>query len=96
MTRPARVACCGDLDVLVDPLDLAQDRIERMLQRAVDRIPLRRPQLVEVGVDALARLELGLPMAATQVPRDILPREHRLGDVVEHQRRTISERGSMC
>ena len=36
-------------------LDLAEDRIERMLQRAVELVPLRRPQLVEVRVDLLAR-----------------------------------------
>ena len=84
-----------DPDVLVDALDLAQDRIERMLQRAIDRIALRRPQLVEVGVDALARLELGLPVTAAQVPRDVLTREDCLGDVVEHQARTISEPAQM-
>ena len=80
-----------DRDVFVDALDLAQDRIERVLQRAVDRIALRGPQLVEVGVDALARLELALPVTAAQVARDVLAREHRLGNVVgEHVPATIS------
>ena len=80
-----------DLDVLFDPFDLAEDRIERVFQRAIDRIPLRRPQLVEVGVDPLPRLELGLPVAAAQVPGDFFPCEYRLRDVVEHHARTISE-----
>ena len=84
MTRPARVACCDDGDVFVDAFDLPEDRVERMLQRPVDRIPLRRPQLIEIRVDALARLEFGLPMAAPQVPRDVIPRQDGLGDVVEH------------
>ena len=44
------------MQVFVLALDLAEDRIERMLQRAVERVPLRRPQLVEIAVDALARL----------------------------------------
>ena len=66
-------------------LDLAQDRIERMLQRAVDRIALRRPQLVEVAVDALARLQLRSARAPSQIPRDVVAREDRLGDVVEHR-----------
>jgi hypothetical protein len=62
-----------DADVLVDALDLAQDRIERMLQRAIDRISLRRAQLVEIGVNALACFEFGLAMSATQIARDIFP-----------------------
>ena len=74
-----------DGDVLVDALDLAQDRIERMLERAVDRVALRRAQLVEVGVDPLARLQFALAVPAAQVARDVFPREHRLCDVVgEH------------
>ena len=82
MTRPARGGLLRDLDVLVDPLDLAQDRIERVLQRAVDGVALRGAQLVEVAVDPLARLQLALPVPAAQVARDVLSREDRLGDVV--------------
>ena len=33
------------LDVLGHPAHLAQDRIERMLQRAVEAVPLRRAEL---------------------------------------------------
>ena len=69
---------------LVDAFDLAEDRIERVLQRAVDGVALRRPQLVEIRMDPLPRLEFGLPMAATQISRHVLAREDCLGDVVEH------------
>ena len=51
------------VQVLVLALDLSEDRIERMLQRAVDRMPLRRPQLVEVAVDAFASLVAALAVA---------------------------------
>ena len=78
-------------DALFDPLDLAQDGVERMLEGPIDGVPLCSPKLVEVAVNPLPRLELGLPMTSPQVSRDILPREHRLGDVVEHQGSTISE-----
>ena len=76
-----------DLDMLVDALDLPQDRVERMFERPVDGIPLRRPQLVEVRVDPLTRLELRLARAATQISRHFLAREDGLGDVVEHHGR---------
>ena len=86
-----------DLDVLLDALDLAQDRIERVLQRAVDGIALRGPQLVEVGVDPLARLQLALPVPAAQVARDVLAREDRLGDVVwEHVPRDYIKRAGLA
>jgi hypothetical protein len=53
-----------------------------MLERAVDRVPLRRAQLVEIAGDALAGLELRLAVRAPEVLGDVFPREHRLGDVV--------------
>ena len=37
MTRPLPGRLLRDLDVLVDPFDLAQDGVERVLQRPVDR-----------------------------------------------------------
>ena len=55
-----------------------------MLQRAVELVPLRRPQLVEVGVDPLARLRAAFAVAAAQILDDFLTRENRLGDLVEH------------
>ena len=51
----ARASARDDVvQVLVLALDLSENRIERMLQRAINRMPLRRPQLVEIAVDALA------------------------------------------
>ena len=64
------------LEVLADALDLAQDRIEGMFERAIDGVSLRRLELVEVGFDPLARGSTALAMAALQVPRDLFPREH--------------------
>ena len=84
----------GAVDVvgaLGDPLDLAQDWVERMLQRPVNRVALGGPQLVEVGVDPFAGLRAGFAGAAAQVAGHLLPRQHGLGDLVLHQRRTISE-----
>ena len=40
----------------------------------------------------LARLRAAVAVAAAEVPCDVLAREHRLGDVVQHHARTISER----
>ena len=54
MMRCARTAADDVVQVLVLPLDLAEDGIQRMLQRPVELVPLRRAQLVEVGVDLLA------------------------------------------
>ena len=80
-----------DVDVLLDPVDLAEYRVEGVLEGAVNGVTLCRAQLVEIRMNALAGLELRLPMAATQVPCDIVARQHGLGDVVEHHARTISD-----
>ncbi len=74
----------GNLDVLRDPVDLAQDRVERVFQGAIDRVALRRAQFIQVGMNALARLQFGLPVAPTQITRDLIARRYCLGDVVEH------------
>ena len=89
MTRPAAVArrtmsTCSSMAI-----DLAQDRIERVLERAVDRIALRGPQLVEVGVDPLARLAAPSGRRRPEIARHFVAREHGLGDVVEHRAPTI-------
>ncbi len=80
-----------DVDVFLDPFDLAEYRVERVLERAVNRVTLGRAQLVEIRMNAFAGLEFRLPMAATQVPCDIVARQHGLSDVVEHHARTISD-----
>ncbi len=80
---PAR-GVLGDAHVLVDALDLAQNRVEGMFEGAVDRVTLGGPQLVEVGVDPLPGFQLRLPVPSPQVAPYVFPRQHRLGDVVEH------------
>ena len=65
-----------------------------MLERAIDWITLRGPELIEVGVDALASVELRRAVPSAQVPSDVLPCEHRLGDVVkQHGRNYTTRRG---
>src|ERR671912_2109047 len=80
-------------DVFLDALDLPENRVKRMLQRAVDRIALGRAELVEVRVDPLARLQLALPVTAAQVTRDVLPGENRLGNVVGEHRPALYQTG---
>ena len=65
-------------------VDLSENGIERVLECAVDRVPLRRPQLVEVAADTVPHLRPGLAVAAVNVSDDVLAREHRLREVVEH------------
>ena len=60
-------------DVLLPAVYLAEDRIERVLQGAVERIPLRGPQLVQVGVNALCDLMRRLSLATLEVACDLLP-----------------------
>ncbi len=83
----AMAAHRGDdvVEVLVPAFNLAKDRIERMLQGTVNRMPLRRPQLVEVRVDALAGLRAAFAVSPAQVFDDLFTREHSLGDLVEHR-----------
>ena len=61
------------VQVLVLALDLAQDGIQRMLQRAIELVALRRAQLLEIGADLLAR-----------ILQHILARKYGLRDLVEH------------
>ena len=56
---------------------------ERVLQRAVDRITLGRPEFFQVGVDPLAGGVATL--AVVQVPRDVIAGQNSLGDLVDHQ-----------
>ena len=74
------------LQVFGNALDLAEDRIQRMLQRAVDLVALARSQFFQIRVDAIARLDTRLPVPALQVFDDLFAREDGLGDVVEHRR----------
>ena len=67
------------LEVLADAFDLAQDRIERVLQRAIDGVSLRRLELVEVGFDPLTCGATAFAVAALQVPRDLFSVRARHG-----------------
>ena len=80
MTRPALAARLRDLQVLDDARDLAEDRVERVLQRAVDLVALRRPQFVEVLSHA-ARASAGRqPWPSCETAARPLALEHRLAD----------------
>ena len=61
-----------EVDVLGDALDLAEDRVEGVLQRAVDRVALRGVQLLEVALDPLARGAPALAATALEIPGDLL------------------------
>ena len=71
-----------DLEMLDAPIDLAQNRIERVLQRAIERIPLRRPQLFEIREDPLAAVRAAV--RAPQVSHDVLAREDGLSQIVRN------------
>ena len=51
----ARVASARVLDVLGDAADLSENRVERMLQRAVEAVPLCRAELVEIRLRSRSR-----------------------------------------
>jgi hypothetical protein len=90
---PAARGVDGVLDVLGDAPDLSQDRVQRVLQRPVEPVPLRRPQLDEVRLDALAGVGFRRALDAAQVLRDVVAREHRLCDVVRsHWSGTIQKK----
>src|SRR5262245_64576785 len=58
----------------------------------VNRVPLRRPELVEVAVNALARRAPA--MSVLQVPCDVVARQNRLGDLVDHRQGRSEEHTS--
>ena len=57
-----------------------------MLQRAIEPIPLRGVQFVEVGLDAPAGFGIGATVLPLQVLGDVFAREHGLCDVVRTHR----------
>ena len=73
-----------DRRVLVVPFELAQDRIERILQRAVQLVALGGPQLVEIPLDPRPGFVPAQAMAAVDVARDFVAGEHGLRDLVGH------------
>ena len=75
----------GDVvQVFVLALDLAENRIERMLERPVELVPLGRAQLVEVSVNPFAGLRTAFTVAAAEVFEDLLVRHDGLGNIVLH------------
>jgi len=77
--RPGRR--CDVVQMLVLPLDLAEDRIEGVLQRPVDGVALLGLQLVEIPVNAIA----GIVAAFAPVPElldDLFAGQHSLGDII--------------
>ena len=70
------------LQVLVLPLDLAQDRVERVLKRPVDRISLLGLQLIEIPVDPIAGVVAFAPVP--EVLDDVFARQHSLSDIIQH------------
>jgi hypothetical protein len=83
-----------DLHSFFTPLDFPQDRIERMLERAIDRIALRGAELIQICVNPLPGLQLGLAMPGPQILRDVFTREHCLGDLVKHDGWNITRASS--
>ena len=66
----------GELLVLADALDLSQDRVERIFERAIQLVTLRRLQLDEVGEHFRARRVARQAVAALEKTRDVFPGEN--------------------
>ena len=68
--------------VLSHAFDLAEDWVEGVLQRAVNRVALRGAQFFEIALDAHACVRSALTMTAIDVPSDVRPGEHGFGDLI--------------
>ena len=75
-----------ELDKLRVPRDLPQDRIQRVLQGAIHGVSLGRPELFEIGRDALVGLVRGQTRTTAQVARHLFARQHGLRDINVHAR----------
>jgi hypothetical protein len=62
------------MQVFVLALDLAENRVEGMLERAVNLVTLFCLQLLEIAVNALARLNAALTKPAAKILDDLLAR----------------------
>jgi hypothetical protein len=67
------------------PLELPENRVQRVLERTIQLIALRGAQFVEIAHDARARLLAPQAVAAVEVSRDLVAGEDRLGDLVDHR-----------
>jgi hypothetical protein len=72
----------GQLLVLADALDLAQDGVERVLEGAIQLVALRGLQLLEIGHHARARGVARQAMAALEKTDDVFPGEDGFSDRV--------------
>ena len=81
----ARRGVDRQLLVLADAFDLAENRVERIFEGAVQLVALRGPQLVEVSQNPGAGDVARQPVTAFQKPRHFLACQDCFGNVV-HQR----------
>ena len=72
----------GVLEVFGDAPDFPENRVERVLQRAIEAVALRGTQFVEIGLDPLARVGFRRPRYAPQVSSDVVARQDGFRDVV--------------
>ena len=74
------------VQVLVLSFDFSQDGVQRMLERAVNRITLGGLEFIQVGVYACPRLAIAaaIAKAALEVLDDLLSGQNSLGDVIDH------------
>jgi hypothetical protein len=87
MIRPVDDAALRDrldrqLLMFADPLDLAQDRIERILERPIQLVALRRLQFVQILQHARARRVALDAMAALEETSDVCPGKDGCSDGV--------------
>ncbi len=76
---------CGrldDVEMLDPPIDLPKNRVQRVLERAIERISLRRSELFEVGEDPFAPVRT--PVRAAKISHHVLAREDSLGEIVRN------------
>jgi hypothetical protein len=71
------------MKVFVLAFDLAKDGIERMLQRAIQTVPLRRAQFFEIPEDPLPGLLTALTVCP-QILYDLFAGEDCLSDFIKH------------
>ena len=74
------------LDALGDAADLAENRVQRMLQGAIEPVALFGAELVEIAGDLLPRVFFGAVRHAAEELRHIVPREHRAREIVRFHR----------
>ena len=79
---PGRVNRVGD--VLADAFNLAKNRVERILERAIQLVALGRPQFFEIRDDAFAGGVAGESVTAREIRRDFFVRQNR-GRQLVHQ-----------